>query len=96
MLVAIIVLFAICWGPTFIDDVLVAYGVVSKLNYGHLKPMRQVILHLTIFVFFSLLIIKVPTLNVPKTIVNLLLYWTNHVWSCFSSFYFKHICRLLR
>ena len=53
MLVAIIVLFAICWGPTFIDDVLVAYGVVSKLNYGHLKPMRQVILHLTIFTFLA-------------------------------------------
>ncbi len=42
MLVAIIVLFAVCWGPTFIDDVLVAFGLVEKLHYGHLKPMRQV------------------------------------------------------
>ena len=42
MLVAIIVLFAVCWGPTFIDDVLVAYGVIGKLIYGNLKPMRQV------------------------------------------------------
>ena len=67
MLVAIIVLFAICWGPTFIDDVLVAYGVVGKLNYGHLKPMRQVILHLAIFaIFFSLLIVKVSHAECSK------------------------------
>ena len=41
MLVAIIILFTLCWGPLLIDNVLAAFGVVEKLNYGHLKPMRQ-------------------------------------------------------
>lgn len=41
MLLAVVCLFAICWGPTFVDDVMAAYGVVDSLNYGYLKPMRQ-------------------------------------------------------
>ena len=41
MLVAVIVLFAVCWGPSLIDNVLVAYGWVEQLNYGYLKHMRQ-------------------------------------------------------
>ena len=41
MLVAIIVLFAICHGPSLIDSVLVSFGYVEQLNYGHLKYMRQ-------------------------------------------------------
>ena len=43
MLVTIICLFAICWGPTLIDNVISAYSpdVVSPLNYGYLKYMRQ-------------------------------------------------------
>ena len=48
MLVAIIVLFAVCWGPTFIDDVLVTYGIIRKLTYGNLKPMRQVGQHFNV------------------------------------------------
>ena len=40
-MVTIIVLFTVCWGPALIDNVLVAFGHVDKLNYGHLKPMRQ-------------------------------------------------------
>ena len=40
-MVTIVVLFTICWGPALIDNVLVAFGVVNRLNYGHLKPMRQ-------------------------------------------------------
>lgn len=42
MLVIVIVLFAVCWGPSLIDNVLVAFGKVDRLHYGHLKPMRQV------------------------------------------------------
>ena len=41
MLVAIIVLFAICWGPSLIDNVLIAFGVLNQLHYGYLKPMRM-------------------------------------------------------
>lgn len=41
MLVAIIALFTICWGPTLIDQVLVAFGLIEQLHYGHLKPMRM-------------------------------------------------------
>lgn len=41
MLVIIIVLFTMCWGPTLIDNVLAAFGVVTRLNYEHLKYMRQ-------------------------------------------------------
>ena len=41
MLVSIIVLFSVCWGPTIIDNVLIAFRCVHRLNYGYLKPMRQ-------------------------------------------------------
>ena len=41
MLVSIIVLFSICWGPILIDNVLVAFGYLNKYNYGYLKYMRQ-------------------------------------------------------
>ena len=41
MLVAIIVLFAVCHGPSLIDNVLVSFGYVEQLNYGHLKYIRQ-------------------------------------------------------
>lgn len=41
MLVAVIVLFTICWAPSLIDNVLVAFEFVGKLNYGYLKHMRQ-------------------------------------------------------
>ena len=41
MLLAIIFLFSLCWGPALIDQLLVAFRLVERLNYGHLKPMRQ-------------------------------------------------------
>ena len=41
MLVLVIILFALCWGPLLIDNVLIAFGVLDKLNYGYLKYMRQ-------------------------------------------------------
>ena len=41
MLVTVILLFVICWGPLLIDNVLKAVGHVETLNYDHLKPMRQ-------------------------------------------------------
>nr|KAG5701192.1 hypothetical protein BaRGS_023301 [Batillaria attramentaria] len=42
MLVAVVVLFALCWGPIIINNVLVAFGVLETLHVGYLKPMRQV------------------------------------------------------
>ncbi|KAK2156609.1 hypothetical protein LSH36_209g05011 [Paralvinella palmiformis] len=41
MLVAVIVLFVICWTPLLIDNVLVAFRVLNRLHYGPLKPLRQ-------------------------------------------------------
>ena len=41
MLVSIIMLFTVCWGPSLIDNVLIAFGQVNRLNYGNLKYMRQ-------------------------------------------------------
>ena len=41
MLVVVVVLFAICWGPVLINNVLVAVGVLDHLHYGYLKPVRQ-------------------------------------------------------
>lgn len=41
MLVTIIVLFMICWGPVTTNNLLVAFDVLDKLHMGALKPMRQ-------------------------------------------------------
>lgn len=41
MLVIVIVLFTVCWGPTLIDNVLAAFGLIDKLNYDNLKYLRQ-------------------------------------------------------
>lgn len=40
MLVAVVVLFVICWGPMLIDNVLTAYGFVPFLKTGSLKHMK--------------------------------------------------------
>ena len=45
MLVAIIVLFAICWGPLLIGNVVSAFGITTTLNYAHMKHVRRA-LHL--------------------------------------------------
>ena len=41
MLVTIVVLFVVCWGPSLVDNVLVSFGVLDRLHYGHLKYIRQ-------------------------------------------------------
>ena len=41
MLIAIIIIFVLCWAPTLVDNVLVAVGHLEKLHYGYLKYMRQ-------------------------------------------------------
>ncbi|CAH1773989.1 unnamed protein product [Owenia fusiformis] len=40
MLVTVIVIFALCWGPFLIDNVLVSFDKRFELNYFELKPMR--------------------------------------------------------
>ncbi|XP_076462091.1 QRFP-like peptide receptor [Babylonia areolata] len=41
MLIVVVLLFAVCWGPVLINNVLVGAGVLSRLHYGYLKPLRQ-------------------------------------------------------
>nr|WHL35492.1 elevenin receptor 1 [Aplysia californica] len=41
MLVAVILVFVICWAPILISNTLTAFGYLHHLNYGYLKPMRQ-------------------------------------------------------
>ena len=41
MLVTIVSLFAICWGPILMNNVLVAFRILDNLHTGFLKPMRM-------------------------------------------------------
>ncbi|XP_067679867.1 galanin receptor type 1-like [Haliotis asinina] len=41
MLIVVVVLFIICWGPILINNLLVSTGVLPELHIGYLKPMRQ-------------------------------------------------------
>lgn len=41
MLMVIVLLFAICWGPILLNNLLVAAKVISDLHLGFLKPMRM-------------------------------------------------------
>ncbi|XP_028134502.1 QRFP-like peptide receptor [Diabrotica virgifera virgifera] len=41
MLVTVVVLFAICWTPMLIDNVLTAYGVLPFMKFGTLKYMSN-------------------------------------------------------
>lgn len=40
MLIIVVVLFALCWGPILINNVLVAFGILNDIHMGFLKPMR--------------------------------------------------------
>ncbi|KAK0068688.1 pyroglutamylated RFamide peptide receptor [Biomphalaria pfeifferi] len=40
MLVTVVVLFTLCWGPIVINNILVAFDLIEQLNYGPLRPMR--------------------------------------------------------
>lgn len=41
MLVAIIVIFIVCWAPLLINNVLVGFGVLPDLNIDHHKHIRE-------------------------------------------------------
>ena len=40
MLVAIVVLFVVCWGPITTNNLLVAFGILDNLHQGYLRPLR--------------------------------------------------------
>ncbi|XP_055886243.1 pyroglutamylated RF-amide peptide receptor-like [Biomphalaria glabrata] len=40
MLIVVVVLFAVCWGPILINNLLVSVRFLNNLNEGHLKPLR--------------------------------------------------------
>ena len=40
MLIVVVVLFAACWTPILVNNVLVAFKIIDYLNMGDLKPMR--------------------------------------------------------
>ena len=40
MLMVVVVLFAACWTPILVNNVLVAFKIIDYLNMGDLKPMR--------------------------------------------------------
>ncbi|XP_053599069.1 QRFP-like peptide receptor [Microplitis demolitor] len=40
MLVAVVVLFAICWSPLLIDNVLTAYDILPRIKHGSIKHMN--------------------------------------------------------
>lgn len=40
MLVAVVVLFAICWAPMLVDNVLTAYGYLPRVKYGMHKHLN--------------------------------------------------------
>ena len=40
MLVLVIVLFALCWGPMLVDNVLTAFSVTRRQSQGHLRYLR--------------------------------------------------------
>ena len=40
MLVAVVLIFMICWGPIMTNNLLVAFRVLNDLNEGPMRPMR--------------------------------------------------------
>lgn len=42
MLMVVVVLFAVCWTPILVNNVLVAFDHMDYLNMGYLKPLRMV------------------------------------------------------
>ena len=42
MLVAIVVLFVICWGPITINNILVSFGLLDNLHLGVLRSLRMI------------------------------------------------------
>ncbi|XP_059146104.1 orexin/Hypocretin receptor type 1-like, partial [Physella acuta] len=41
MLVFVVILFALCWGPIMFNNVLVSFDILPELHQGFIKPMRQ-------------------------------------------------------
>ena len=41
MLIVVVILFAVCWTPILVNNVLVAFKVIDYLHMGKLKTMRM-------------------------------------------------------
>jgi len=41
MLLAIVLLFAVCWSPKLVDNVLIEFGIVDRFHHGYLRYARQ-------------------------------------------------------
>jgi hypothetical protein len=41
MLALVVLLFAVCWGPALVQNLLTAWGHLHHLHHGYLKPLRQ-------------------------------------------------------
>ena len=55
MLVAVVILFAVCWSPYLIDNVLTSFAYLPTTRTGPMKHMKMA---LQVFFFFSFLIKK--------------------------------------
>lgn len=40
MLIVVVVIFIICWTPILVINVLIAFGIIPKLNYGYMKAIK--------------------------------------------------------
>ena len=40
MLVAVVVLFVICWGPILVDNMLTSYGYIPRIKVGTYKHLN--------------------------------------------------------
>lgn len=50
MLVAVVVLFVICWAPLLVDNVLTAFNVLPKMKTGGLQKMNAAF---TVMAYFN-------------------------------------------
>jgi len=42
MLVAIVLIYLICWGPITVNNLLVSFNLIDDLHQGFLRPMRMI------------------------------------------------------
>ena len=49
MLITVVVLFLLCWGPIMTNNLLVSFKIIDNLNMGHLKQLRQAMFVMSYF-----------------------------------------------
>jgi len=101
MLLAIVLLFAICWSPTLVDNVLVEFGMVDRYHHGYLRYARQAFAlmsygdnvltsNITFLDICDLSVVVQLWSSLYKQMLRTVQYWsdpgTNHFW-LWSLFY---------